>query len=80
MGPGPAVVAFDTVIYTTRILNPMREALGTSLAVIAANCVPAPRRPQHALRRGFSVFLVVVAALILYQNLGTVLAAWSRNR
>jgi uncharacterized membrane protein YfcA len=91
---------------------PMREAVGTSLAVIAANCVvgfigymgqvhidwravalvtagTVPGIafgvylhrvvPQQALRRVFSVFLVVVATLILYQNLGTVLAAWSRG-
>ncbi len=87
---------------------PMREAVGTSLAIIAANCVvgfagyagrvvmdwPAVALvtagtvpgitagvylhrfvPQQALRRGFAVFLVVVAVWILYQNLGPVLAA-----
>jgi uncharacterized protein len=91
---------------------PMREAIGTSLAIIATNCVvgfigymgqvhvdwravalvtagTVPGIafgvylhrivPQHALRRVFSVLLVVVAALILYQNLGTVLAALSRS-
>jgi len=91
---------------------PMVEAVGTSLAIIAANSavgfygylghVPIDWRamalvtagtvpgiasgvylhrfvPQHVLRRVFSVFLVLVAAFILYRNLGTVLAAWSRS-
>ena len=31
--------------------------------------------PQQSLRRGFAVFLVVIAAFILYQNAATVLAA-----
>jgi len=35
--------------------------------------------PQHALRRVFSVFLVIVAAFILYRNLGPMLAEWSRS-
>lgn len=89
---------------------PMREAVGTSLAIIAANCivgfygyfghvhvdwramalvtagtVPGISLgvylhrlvPQHVLRRGFSAFLLLVAAFILYQNMGTVLAAFA---
>jgi uncharacterized membrane protein YfcA len=81
---------------------PMREAVGTSLAIIATNCVVGfygyfghvsidwravalvtagtiPGTflgvhlhglvPQHALRRGFAVFLLLVAAFMLYQNL-----------
>jgi uncharacterized membrane protein YfcA len=88
----------------------MREAVGTSLAIITVNCVvgfagyvgrvqmdwPAVALvtagtvpgitagvylhrfvPQQALRRGFSFFLVAVAVWILYENLGTVLAARS---
>ena len=84
---------------------PMHEAVGTSLAIIAANCVVGfygyfghvsidwravalvtagtipgtflgvslhRRVPQQALRRGFAVFLLLVAAFILYQNLATV--------
>ena len=87
---------------------PMREAVGTSLAVIALNCavgfygylgqvsldwravalvaggtIPGMALgvylhqlvPQHALRRGFAVFLLVVGVFILYENLATVLAA-----
>ena len=87
---------------------PMREAVGTSLLIIATNCavgvagylghihftwismalVTAGTLPgislgtylhrfvsQDALRRGFAVFLLFVAGFILYQNLGTVLAA-----
>jgi uncharacterized membrane protein YfcA len=87
---------------------PMREAVGTSLAIIATNCVVGfygyfghvsidwravalvtagtiPGTflgvhlhglvPQHALRRGFAVFLLLVAAFMLYQNLATVSAA-----
>ena len=89
---------------------PMREAVGTSLAIIPATCAvgfagylgrvpmdwPAVvlvtagtlpgitagvylQRfvPQQALRRAFSFLLVTVAVWILYQNLGTVLAARS---
>jgi uncharacterized membrane protein YfcA len=84
---------------------PMREAVGTSLAIIAANCavglygyfghvsldwravalvtagtIPGTFLgvhlhgliPQQALRRGFAVFLLLVAAFILYRNLATV--------
>ena len=91
---------------------PMREAVGTSLLIIAANCVvglygylghvaiawssvalisvgtvPAIAVgaylhrfvPQSLLRRGFAAFLIVIAVFILYQNLGTVLAAFSRR-
>ncbi len=91
---------------------PMREAVGTSLLIIATNCVvgfygyvgqvhvdwPAVALvtagtvpgisfgtylhrlvPQHALRRGFAAFLLLVAAFILYQNVGTLLAAFSRR-
>lgn len=91
---------------------PMAEAVGTSLAIIAANSavgfygylghVPIDWRamalltagtvpgiaagvylhrfvPQHLLRRGFGVFLVLVAAFILLRNMGTVLAAWARS-
>lgn len=91
---------------------PMREAVGTSLLIIAANCVvglygylgdvaiawpsvalisvgtvPAITVgaylhqfvPQSLLRRGFAAFLIVIAVFILYQNLGTVLAAFSRR-
>jgi len=87
---------------------PMREAVGTSLLIIATNCavgvagylghiqftwnsmalVTAGTLPgialgtylhrfvsQDALRRGFAVFLLLVAGFILYQNIGTVLAA-----
>ena len=87
---------------------PMRQAVGTSLLIIATNCavgfygylghihfawssmalVTAGTLPgiavgtylhqfvsQEALRRGFAVFLLVVAGFILYQNGGTVLAA-----
>ncbi|MEZ5294572.1 MAG: sulfite exporter TauE/SafE family protein [Vicinamibacterales bacterium] len=89
---------------------PMREAVGTSLAIIAVNCVvgfagylghtvvdwssvglvtagTAPgialgvglhrRVPQSVLRRGFALFLLVMAAFILYQNASTIVAAWS---
>jgi uncharacterized protein len=99
----PALVMLDV---------PMREAVGTSLAVIAVNCAvgfagylghaaidwhavllvatgTAPgiavgvafhkRVPQTVLRRGFSVFLLLIATFILYQNAGTVLAAWTRH-
>lgn len=99
----PALVMLDV---------PMREAVGTSLAVIAVNCVvgfagylghaaidwravglvaagTAPgialgvglhrRVPQAVLRRGFSVFLVLIAAFILYQNAGTILATWGKR-
>ncbi|MEZ5420738.1 MAG: sulfite exporter TauE/SafE family protein [Vicinamibacterales bacterium] len=81
---------------------PMREAVGTSLAIIATNCVVGfwgylghvavdwraialvtagtipgtslgvylhRRVPQQTLRLGFSVFLLLVAVFILYQNL-----------
>lgn len=91
---------------------PLGQAVGTSLAVIAVNCVvgfagylghvaidwravglvalgTAPgialgvafhrRVPQQVLRRGFSAFLLLMAAFILYQNAGTVLAGWARN-
>lgn len=91
---------------------PMREAVGTSLLIIAANCVvglfgylghveiawsavalisvgavPAIAVgahlhrfvPQYLLRRGFAAFLIIIAVFILYQNLGTVLAAFSRR-
>jgi uncharacterized membrane protein YfcA len=91
---------------------PIGEAVGTSLLIIAANCVvglygylghveiawsgvalialgtvPAIAVgahwhrfvPQYLLRRGFAAFLIVIAVFILYQNLGTVLAAWSRR-
>ncbi|MFI5245056.1 MAG: sulfite exporter TauE/SafE family protein [Gemmatimonadales bacterium] len=80
---------------------PMREAVGTSLLVIAMNCVSgfAGQRdvhaipwpyvitfsavaiagilagtrfarfvPQRTLKRGFSVLLLVIAALVLWQN------------
>jgi hypothetical protein len=86
---------------------PMREAVGTSLLIIAANCAvgllgyaghvnivwPAVALvaaftipgiaigaylhrhvPQHALRAVFSIFLIVVAVFILYQNVPAVLA------
>jgi uncharacterized protein len=89
----PALVVFGQV--------PMREAVGTSLLVIAMNCVSgfAGQRdvraipwpyvitfsavviagiltgtrfarfvPQRALKRGFSVLLLVIAALVLWQN------------
>jgi uncharacterized membrane protein YfcA len=89
---------------------PMREAVGTSLLVIAMNCaigfygylglvhitwpsvvlLIAGTAPgialgtylirfvsPDALRKGFAVFLVVIATYILYQNLATVLAAAS---
>ena len=89
----PALVVFGQV--------PMREAVGTSLLVIAMNCVSgfAGQRdvraipwpyvitfsaaaiagilagarlarfvPQRSLKRGFSVFLLVIAALVLWQN------------
>jgi uncharacterized protein len=39
---------------------------------LAGNAV-AGRLPQAALKRGFSVFLVVMAAFILWRNLGTLL-------
>ncbi|MGE0815978.1 MAG: sulfite exporter TauE/SafE family protein [Vicinamibacterales bacterium] len=91
---------------------PMREAVGTSLAIIAVNCAvgfagylghaaidwssvglvtagTAPgialgvalhrRVPQPVLRRGFSVFLLVMAVFILYQNAGPAVAAWARG-
>jgi len=91
---------------------PMREAVGTSLLIIATNCaagfygylghvhftwssmalVTAGTLPgisigtylhrfvsQEALRRGFAVFLLMVAAFILYQNLGTLLTALSHR-
>ncbi len=35
--------------------------------------------PQDKLRRGFAVFLLLVAAFILYQNLGTLLPALARR-
>lgn len=35
--------------------------------------------PQDKLRRGFAVFLLLVAAFILYQNLGTLLPALGRR-
>ena len=87
---------------------PMRQAVGTSLLIIATNCavgfygylghahfawssmalVTAGTLPgiavgtylhrfvsQEVLRRGFAVFLLMVAGFILYQNVGTVLAA-----
>ncbi len=87
---------------------PMRQAVGTSLLIIATNCavgfygylghahfawssmalVTVGTLPgiavgtylhrfvsQEVLRRGFAVFLLMVAGFILYQNLGTVLAA-----
>lgn len=90
---------------------PMSKAVGTSLLIIAANCVvgfygylgQVPLTwtsmalvtagtlpgialgtylhrfvPQDKLRRGFAVFLLLVAAFILYQNLGTVFAAFGR--
>lgn len=89
---------------------PMREAVGTSLLIIAENCVvglygylghveiawsavalisvgtvPAIAVgaylhrfvPQDLLRRGFAAFLILVGTFIFYQNLGTVLAAFS---
>jgi uncharacterized membrane protein YfcA len=92
----PALVVFGQV--------PMREAVGTSLLVIAMNCVSgfAGQRdihaipwsyvitfsavaiagilsgtrfarlvPQRALKRGFSVLLLVIAALVLWQNYPT---------
>ena len=91
---------------------PMRQAVGTSLLIIATNCavgfygylghvhftwssmalVTAGTLPgiavgtylhrfvsQIALRRGFAVFLLMVAGFILYQNLGIVLAAVSHR-
>lgn len=91
---------------------PMREAVGTSLLIIATNCavgfygylghvhftwnsmalVTAGTLPgiavgtylhrfasQAALRRGFAVFLLMVAAFILYQNLGAVLVGGSHR-
>ncbi|MEQ1907865.1 MAG: sulfite exporter TauE/SafE family protein [Vicinamibacterales bacterium] len=91
---------------------PMRQAVGTSLLIIATNCavgfygylghvhftwnsmalVTAGTLPgiavgtylhrfvsQAALRRGFAVFLLLVAAFILYQNLGAVLAGGSHR-
>jgi uncharacterized protein len=89
----PALVVFGQV--------PMREAVGTSLLVIAMNCVSgyAGQRdareiewsfvitfsavaiagilagtrlvrfvPQRTLKKGFSVLLLVIAALVLWQN------------
>ncbi len=89
----PALVVFGQV--------PMREAVGTSLLVIAMNCVSgfAGQRdvraipwlfvitfsavaiagilvgtalvrfvPQRTLKRGFAVLLLVIAALMLWQN------------
>jgi uncharacterized membrane protein YfcA len=89
----PALVVFGKV--------PMREAVGTSLLVIAMNCVSgfAGQRataaipwffvctfsataivgilagarltrfvPQRTLKRGFAVLLLVIAALVLWQN------------
>lgn len=91
---------------------PMREAVGTSLLIIATNCavgfygylghvhftwtsmalVTVGTLPgisigtylhrfvsQEALRRGFAVFLLLIAGFILYQNLATVLAAVSQH-
>lgn len=90
---------------------PMREAVGTSLLIIAANCivglygslghveiawsavalvttatVPAIALgtylhrfvPQEVLRRGFAAFLILIAAFMLYQNLGSVLRPQTR--
>lgn len=58
-----------------------------AMALVTAGTVPGIASgvllhrfvPQHALRRVFAVFLVLVAAFILYRNLGTVFAAWSRS-
>ena len=91
---------------------PLGQAVGTSLAVIAVNCVvgfagylghasidwravalvaagTAPgialgvmfhrRVPQQVLRRGFSAFLLLMAVFILYQNVGTVFAGWTKH-
>lgn len=54
----------------------------TSVALVTAGTLPGIALgtylhrfvPQNALRRGFAVFLLLVAGFILYQNLGTVLA------
>jgi uncharacterized membrane protein YfcA len=89
---------------------PMGQAVGTSLLIIAMNCVvgfygylgharivwpsvvlvTAGTLPgiavgaalhrhvsQAALRRSFALFLVVIAAFILYQNLGMVMAGFA---
>jgi len=89
----PALVVFGKL--------PMREAVGTSLLVIAMNCVSGfagqvandaiPWRfvctfsavaivgiltgarlvrfvPQHTLKRGFALLLLVIAVLVLWQN------------
>jgi uncharacterized protein len=91
---------------------PMRHAVGTSLLIIATNCVvgfygylghvhltwssmalvTAGTLPgisigtyvhrfvsPEGLRRGFAVFVLLVAGFILYQNLGTVMTAFARH-
>lgn len=55
----------------------------TSMALVTAGTLPGIALgtwlhrfvSQAVLRRGFAIFLLLVAAFILYQNLGTVLAA-----
>lgn len=59
----------------------------TAVGLVTAGTLPGialgtwghGRVPQPALRRGFAMFLVVIAAFILYQNAGPVLAAFARR-
>jgi uncharacterized membrane protein YfcA len=101
VGIGGGFLIVPALVVLARL--PMREAVGTSLLVIAMNSaaglagylgsVPldwgflagftataiagafvgarlAVRVPQHALKRGFAVFLLAVGVLVLYRNRG----------
>lgn len=58
----------------------------TAVALVTAGTVPGIAAgayfhrlvPPVALRRGFATFLILIAAFILYQNVGPVLSAFSR--
>lgn len=58
----------------------------TAVALVTAGTVPGIATgaylhrlvPPEALRRGFAAFLILIAAFILYQNVGTALSAFSR--
>jgi hypothetical protein len=109
VGVGGGFLIVPALVF---LAMPMRQAVGTSLLIIATNCavgfygylghvhftwssmalVTAGTLPgiavgtylhrfvsQDALRRGFAVFLLMVAGFILYQNLGAVLASGSHR-
>ena len=76
VGIGGGFLIVPALVLLARL--PMKQAVGTSLLVIAMNAAAVAGIlagtslvrfvPQAALKRGFAVFLILVSALILFQN------------